>query len=217
MWYAHSVKGDDDKSRWQPLATHLAEVARLSGERGKKFSAERAAALAGLLHDLGKYTREFQGRLDGGVRVDHATAGAREVLSLAPSPTDRMIAEIVAHAIAGHHTGLPDSVGGAASLRERVKDRKLPMLDPVWREEIAPVAERLSPEFFKADARKDRRAWQLAFFGRMIFSCLVDADFRDTERFYDNVEGRVSPRDWTKLPQIADALIARVDAHIHAH
>jgi hypothetical protein len=57
-------------------------------------------------------------------------------------------------------------------------------------------------------------AYRLAFFGRMIFSCLVDADFRDTEAFYCAVEGRTVDRHWPRLPDIVDALISRFDAHM---
>ncbi|RTL86129.1 MAG: CRISPR-associated helicase Cas3' [Hyphomicrobiales bacterium] len=211
MWYAHSLL-NSPKSKWQPLAEHLLSTAALASQRAEKFGAARAANLAGSLHDLGKYTREFQKRLEGGARVDHATAGAHEAISLAQHPEDKLVAEIVAHAIAGHHVGLPDSVGGDASLGERVK-RKLAPLDPVWRDEIAPLAEGLIPKSFRAGAHKDRLPYQLAFFGRMIFSCLVDADFRDTERFYDTAEGRESPRDWAGLPSIVATLVARFNAH----
>lgn len=212
MWYAHSLPGSP-KSEWQPLAEHLLSTAALASQKAEKFGAARAATLAGALHDLGKYTREFQKRLDGGPSVDHATAGAREAMSLSQGPQDRLIAAIVAHAIAGHHTGLPDSLGAAASLEERV-GRKLATLDPVWRDEIAPVADGLTPGFFNTGAREDRLPFQLAFLGRMIFSCLVDADFRDTERFYDAAQGRESPRDWLALPSIVETLIARLDAHM---
>jgi CRISPR-associated endonuclease/helicase Cas3 len=51
---------------------------------GLKFGAEKAAALAGALHDLGKYTEGFQLRLTGASeRVDHSTAGAQEACRLA--------------------------------------------------------------------------------------------------------------------------------------
>jgi len=211
MWYAHSLPASP-KSEWQQLAEHLLSTAALASQRAEKFGAGRAAHLAGLLHDLGKYTREFQNRLEGGLSVDHATAGAREVISLADRPNDKLIAEIIGHAIAGHHSGLPDSLGDA-SLEKRLNS-KLPALHPAWRDEISPVAEGLTPDFFPAGARKDRLAYQLAFFGRMIFSCLVDADFRDTERFYDVAEGRESPRDWAALSSIVDMLAARFDAHM---
>jgi CRISPR-associated endonuclease/helicase Cas3 len=143
MWYAHSLPDDSSKSHWQLLASHLKGVEILSAERGAKFGATKAAALAGVLHDLGKYTLEFQRRLEGGERVDHATAGAREILGLASQAIDRCIAEIIAHAIAGHHGGMPDSIG-EASLDCRLK-KQLPALDPVWREDIAPIAEGLTP------------------------------------------------------------------------
>ena len=107
MWYAHSLP-DRGQLDWQLLSRHLRGVSALSAERGAKFGAERAAALAGLLHDLGKYTLEFQARLEGGESVDHATAGAREIMGLASRADDRSIAEIVAHAIAGHHGGMPE-------------------------------------------------------------------------------------------------------------
>ena len=127
MWYAHSLP-DRGQSDWQLLSRRLSKVSALSAERGAKFGSEQAAALAGLLHDLGKYTREFQARLDGGERVDHATAGAREVVALATRVDDRCLAEVVSHAIAGHHAGMPDSVR-EASLAARLK-KQLPALDP---------------------------------------------------------------------------------------
>jgi CRISPR-associated endonuclease/helicase Cas3 len=57
-------------------------------------------------------------------------------------------------------------------------------------------------------------AYRLGFFGRMVFSCLVDADFRDTEAFYCAAEGRSADRDWPKLPNIVGESIARFDAHM---
>lgn len=56
--------------------------------------------------------------------------------------------------------------------------------------------------------------YQLAFFGRMVFSCLVDADFRDTEEFYARAEGRSVDREWPCLPEIVDDLISRFDRYM---
>jgi CRISPR-associated endonuclease/helicase Cas3 len=55
MFFAHS-NGNTDKNLWQPLHEHLRAVGRLSGSNGQKFGAANAALLAGLLHDLGKYS-----------------------------------------------------------------------------------------------------------------------------------------------------------------
>jgi CRISPR-associated endonuclease Cas3-HD len=64
MFFAHSTDRTD-RSDWQKLPEHLLAVASLAAKRGQKFGAQRAAALAGILHDLGKYSTAFQRRLDG--------------------------------------------------------------------------------------------------------------------------------------------------------
>src|SRR5690606_17256123 len=116
--YAHSVAAKSE-DHWQPLADHLKAVAALAESRGGKFGASRAAFVAGLLHDLGKYTKQFQRRLDGGERVDHATAGARTIMERAAKP-DRLCAELIAYAIAGHHGGL--AVPFDAALRKLTEE-----------------------------------------------------------------------------------------------
>jgi CRISPR-associated endonuclease/helicase Cas3 len=211
MFFAHSMDGISDKTHWQALHDHLSRVAELGSVRGEKFGAARAAALAGLMHDLGKYTQGFQRRLEGGPRVDHATAGAREARGLVLQPSsDHIVAQAVAHAIAGHHAGLPDSIGDVSSLDARLKKDFEP-LDAIWRAEIKPPADGLTPRF---DWEKDRLAYQFAFLGRMLFSCLVDADFRDTERFYAHAEGRSVDQDWPLLPDLIGDLISRFDRYM---
>src|SRR5271168_2743945 len=209
-YFAHSVEGVD-ASRWQSLASHLTAVGQLAGMRGRKFGAGEAAALAGVLHDLGKYTEGFQNRLRGGASVDHSTAGAREVLNdNSGGAQAALMRQLVAHCIAGHHAGLPDSIG---DLDERLR-RKFEPLSSIWREEItlddAPLT---VPEF---SWRKERNAqlFQFGFLGRMIFSCLVDADFRDTEAFYAEAEKRPVDRTWPRLPEIIGDLIGRFDRYM---
>jgi CRISPR-associated endonuclease/helicase Cas3 len=209
-WYAHSLPDERDKSRWQPLADHLQGVASRSADRGAKFGAGPALALGGLLHDLGKYTREFQARSEGGPPVDHATAGAREIIALASSADDRFVADIIAHAIAGHHAALPDSFGADSSLETR-RNRKRDSLDSIWRDEIVPVAEALLPAFLL----KPALAFRTAFFGRMAFSCLVDADFLDTEAFYAQATGTTVDREWPRLLENVGAYVARCDRYMN--
>ena len=211
-FFAHSLE-DHDKQRWQPLAEHLRAVAEGAGGRAAKFGARNAAALAGLIHDLGKYSPTFQRRLEGAsLKVDHSTAGAQLAVQLAAKPDDRLIAQVLAHAVAGHHAGLPNTIGDEGSLDARLK-REIDALDPSWRQEIAPVASGLMPSAMSW-GDKGSAAYRLGFFGRMVFSCLVDADFRDTEAFYCAAEGRSVDRDWPQLPNIVGELIARFDAHM---
>lgn len=209
MYYAHSVEGQETHT-WQVLAEHLQKVAELAGRRGAKFGVARAAALAGLLHDLGKYTVGFQARLRGGKPLDHATAGAQMARQLA-SAKDSLMGQIVAYAIAGHHAGLGDRGELAARL-----EKELEKLDEVWRGEIAPDASSLAPVGFQPHPDRNRVAFQLAFLGRMLFSALVDADYRDTESFYAAIEGKTPDRDWPRLGDHVDDLIARVDADLAA-
>jgi CRISPR-associated endonuclease/helicase Cas3 len=210
IFYAHSLAGRD-KLQWQPLAEHLGAVAVAAGARGAKFGAGNAAALTGVLHDLGKYSLAFQRRLEGaGEKVDHSTAGAQQVVRSATDPDSKVIAKVIAHAIAGHHAGLPDTHGDEASLDSRLK-RKVDAIDPAWRVQISPVISDLMPKPMDW-GNGSTVPYRLAFLGRMIFSCLVDADFRDTETFYRAAEGQTVDREWPGLPEIVDALIARFDA-----
>lgn len=58
----------------------------------------------GMLHDLGKYSKEFQRKIqnDTGERVDHSTAGAKVCNEKGGYYS------ILSYCIAGHHAGLPD-------------------------------------------------------------------------------------------------------------
>jgi CRISPR-associated endonuclease/helicase Cas3 len=75
--YAHSIK-NAPRQHWQTMRDHALAVAELAAERGTKFGASELARVAGLLHDVGKYSDSFQRKLKGEpLRVDHSTAGAR--------------------------------------------------------------------------------------------------------------------------------------------
>lgn len=207
MFYAHSTE-DESLRDWHRLRDHLRGTAKRAATYGHRIGIGRACWLAGLLHDLGKYSEAFQRRLVGmRERVDHATAGAVEVLRLDASPQDGIVTKLIAFAIAGHHTGLPDRYGDGGSLEDRLNKRLEP-LAPTWRDEVQPVADGLWPSFRWS---KQNAAFQLGFLGRMIFSCLVDADFRDTEDFYCAVEGRAKDRAWPPLSDVIDDLLADFD------
>jgi len=204
-----------DRQDWQGLADHLRAVSDLAESFGRRLGIGPAAQLAGLLHDLGKYNPAFQARLAGSREpVDHSTAGAAIVRECATGD-GRIIAELIAYAIAGHHAGLPD-MGGAAlsSLSERLSGFSAASLDSSWAEEIDVAADNLPPDFQWETKNRERGAFQLALLGRMIFSCLVDADFKDTEDFYAGAEGRRIDRQWPGLEVVLPGLLERYDAHM---
>ncbi|MBN9346015.1 MAG: CRISPR-associated helicase Cas3' [Devosia sp.] len=214
MYYAHSTNRAD-KRDWQGLAEHLQAVAKLAESFGHRLGIGEAARLAGLLHDLGKYNPAFQDYIAGrGNSVDHSTAGAAIACQRAAGGS-KIVAEIVAYTIAGHHAGLPDMTGKALStLTERLNAFAGASLDPAWESELAVNAANLLPAFQWETTDRPRCAFQLALLGRMIFSCLVDADFKDTERFYGRIEGRSFDRQWPQLEDILPGLLDRYDAHM---
>ena len=66
-----------EDGRIEEVADHLREVAEMAAEFARPFGAESWAYAAGMAHDIGKYSAEFQNRiLRDGRKVDHSTAGA---------------------------------------------------------------------------------------------------------------------------------------------
>ncbi len=204
IYYAHSGH-DPAKSDWQLLSDHLARVARLAGENASYFRAEQLATVCGLLHDLGKYTEAFAKRLEGGKRVDHATAGAKVAVEKWPR-----LGKLLAYVVAGHHAGLANGIDlgkGRASLKERL-DRTIPELDELWQTEISLPEQLPCPDFKPAN----NSGFQIAFLIRMLYSCLVDADYLDTEHFYLGLEGKLQHR--SGYPPL-EALRERLDQHLN--
>ena len=172
MYYAHI---SPDGARRQTVLDHLTGTAVLAEGFAAAFGAEAQGRTCGMAHDLGKYSAAFQRRLEGGPPVDHSTAGAVELCGLGMLPA--------ALAVAGHHGGLPD-LGGPGDTaedvtlvgrRKRAQQGLLPDCAP-WRDEVS-LSPAPQPDFCGHDGFTD------AFFTRMLYSCLVDADYLDTETF----------------------------------
>jgi len=183
-FYAHSTE-NPDKSDWQLLEDHLEGVADLAKGFAEVFGAGDWGRLSGLLHDAGKATGAFQARLEGSSkRVDHSTFGAR----LAQENAGQL-GLLLSYAIAGHHGGLPDGGAQEKELHFRLKQGKVPA-DVVTLPNLDVRSDLLPP--FKLSSEK-AAGFSLAFFTRMIFSCLVDADFLDTEAFCSPEKSEARP------------------------
>ncbi len=171
-YYAHSI-GDTPKEHWQTLEDHLDAVARLAGVFAERFSSQNVAAVIGRLHDIGKYTREFQRRLEGASEhVDHSTVGGQQAVKTMGEGMGRLLA----YAIMGHHGGLPDGIGpDDTNLTQRLK-KVLPALE-------LPQNLVLKEVSIPLKLKSGIQGFQVSFWVRMLFSCLVDADYLDTERF----------------------------------
>jgi CRISPR-associated endonuclease/helicase Cas3 len=196
-YYAHSGK-NSDKSDWQALSDHLSQVGDLAGSRAAVFGAQDWAKLIGLLHDLGKYSEEFQARLEGSnQRADHATAGAKVVMQhfvglYGDTKEVRACVKLLAFAIAGHHAGLANGheEGKERSTLKQRFEKEIPVLDEIWKQEIAlPEALSVIPLNSHSQGRKYKN-FGFAFFARMLFSCLIDADRIDTENYTRSINGQ---------------------------
>lgn len=207
---AHS-SADPTRGNWQPLRVHLAGTAAAAARAGARIGIADLAGLAGWLHDLGKYDPNFQRRLDGATeRVEHAIAGASHVLM--QMRFSAHFRELVAHAIAGHHGGLPDRSGAGATLDNRVEAFAPSVLDPVWTSEIQPEPPTALFSFGRVCGAP--RGLRFGLLGRMIFSCLVDADYRDTEAYYDGLDGRRRDRSQPALAELLDGFLDAFDAYV---
>ncbi len=187
MYYAHSTDSDD-KSDWQSLVEHLQTVAKKAECFAGDFGAGGWGRCAGLLHDSGKAAGAFQRRLEGNTkRVDHSTFGARLAINV-----DRQLGLLLSYIIAGHHGGIPDGGDQETQLHFRLKHGKVPM-----GVEQIPEAHCHSDLSLPFKLYRERAGFSLSFFTRMIFSCLVDADFLDTEQFCSPQKSQERPPSLT--------------------
>lgn len=145
--------------------------------------------LCGLLHDIGKYSDEFQRRIRGeNIRVEHSICGALEAAKL--EGKGKPLTRLLQLCIAGHHSGIPDY-----GVKNNTAD--MPTLCGRLRRKPADFSEysselnikKIDPEPFTALLLKDSNnipenvVEKFAFFVRYCFSCLTDADSLDTGRF----------------------------------
>ena len=195
MKYASYLAHISDDNRIQSVYSHLTGTSVRAKAFATSFGGESQAELAGLAHDIGKYSEAFQSHLHGEPKqVDHSTAGAVECWQRGQP--------FAAFAVAGHHGGLPNGgnqMDGSdqSTLWGRVK--RAGSLEPYgrWEQEVT-LPEPDVPGFLRK-----KSGLELLFFTRMLYSCLVDADFLDTEAFMD---GRGREHNETSMEQLWDRL-----------
>ena len=173
----------EDGERVESVETHLRQVAQLASSFAEDFGAASWAYAAGLAHDIGKFSPAFQRRiLHDGPKVDHSTAGAAELSKYA--------AGMLSYCVAGHHGGLPNGGtilddGGTLLGRLNAAERNAIPDYSSYRSEIA-LSCPDAPRFSVIPSDNESGAFSTSFMTRMVFSCLVDADFLCTEAFMNN-------------------------------
>lgn len=200
QFYAHSTNLKD-KSDWQPLILHLNNVCLAAGAFAESFDAESWAKIIGQNHDLGKGSKQWQAYLRKVNNVvdefdqfyeghpSHAFTGAQWLYR-----HSKITGKLLAYCIAGHHAGLPNwNDVGSSALQEKMGEQYPEVFIQY------PVPD--FPEKPPLELEPGRLGFQFQFFIRMLFSCLVDADFLDTEKSLDKKKA-LYRSDYPKLSDL---------------
>ena len=186
----------------QSLSEHIEGVAQHCAQFLEQAGLPELAPLGRLLaqlHDAGKAQPAFQRYILGksDQKALHSAAGALLATKLLPShpkgcPLKRTrIAQLLAYAISGHHRGLYNYGGLETNLDDiETKDRckkaegalsELMSEVQNWAKEHGARTE----SYLRKLANRVEEEEQAQALIRLLFSCLVDADFLDTEAFMD--------------------------------
>ena len=214
-YLAHVRRNEDGSFAIHELEEHLRAVGDLAGEAASSFGQADWGRLAGLWHDLGKYSSAFQNyiargsgfdpeaHIEGGKgRVNHSSAGALHAVARLGGK-----GRLLAYLIAGHHAGLPDwhsDEHSLSSLSQRLEDEQ--HLRAIFDVTIPPDV--LHPAITPA-TKPPGGETGLALWLRMLFSCLVDGDFLDTEKFMNGEKERTRGT----FSSVVE-LLSRLDEHM---
>lgn len=246
---AHKRKMD---GQCQLLHSHLIEVGDIASNFAKKIGAENAGKLLGLLHDFGKYSKEFQIYIKSATgeinpdeddyvdsrgmkgKVDHSTAGAqlvwRRLNRFGAGGQGELCGQILSLCIASHHSGLIDCFGmdDRAVFTERMRkpDEKVHIDECLQaaNQKIIKAVEQLATMDFVKDVFGQLAQFvnfkepsmidyfNLGFFTRFLFSCLIDADRLNSAEFED--PARLSERLNNAAPVDWNMALERLEKHL---
>jgi CRISPR-associated endonuclease/helicase Cas3 len=202
MPYAHTP---NSAGQWHGLQAHLQATAAMARAFAVRFDAGDLAYYAGLWHDMGKFHPQFQAYLQAcaqGKRAQphpHARYGAAYAARHCP---------LLAFPIMGHHAGMPDLSDLKARLTQvaDMPQAEQPALGAM--PALAPAQVQF-PQWLRHND-----PLQAEMLVRMLFSCLVDADFLDTEAHFDPQRAAQRPQGynlhalWQQFVQNQNALLA---------
>jgi len=193
----------------QTLSEHLDNTANLARSFANVFGCGNTAYLAGLLHDMGKFTYVFQDYLERSLRgedvtrgeVIHALQGAKYVADIIIDP---LISDIIGNIIATHHGALFDSIkDGERTLLCRVNKNEVELH---YEEAVKAFSPCINEAVIRAEILNMCKIYQTKgmnqFFmshlmTKMLYSCLVDADRCDAAGI--KINDKLT--DWAKCIQ----------------
>jgi CRISPR-associated endonuclease/helicase Cas3 len=238
MTYIAHIRGSDKQV--QSVEEHLLEVKKLAEIYGEKLGLKHLAGLAGILHDLGKFTNVFKEYIIEAVdnpgappkrgSVDHSTAGGRLLYEFfhAEGIHKGLVAEIVGNSIISHHSYLQDFLSPEldSNYLYRVRDKTAKELDEFemskalffehvmneedFRRYVDQAAAEL--EQFMSHEAFGKIEKKIMYITKFVFSALIDADRTNTRLFEENKTSESSIDTRHLFDKYYDSLLAKINA-----
>ena len=193
------IRALNDSFEFQSNEEHQQGVAKMAAKFADTFGMKEYGELLGLLHDKGKEQESFQQHIkkesgfQPNIKVSgnyhHAYVGALLLKKHLPQ-----LALLLTNCIAGHHRGLYDAGDEKELLKNQIPQDvtdEVPQIDiqlPQIKLEVA----------------------DLHHLERMLFSCLVDADYLDTEHFMQPDQTRLRGAK-ASMPELLEKLQSWLD------
>lgn len=224
-----------EDGREQTVLEHLKESAAIAADCLSPCGLTKTAYLSGLLHDLGKYTNEFQQYIRGSVAaprgsVIHSFQGCQLILRNYHESEDvfeRLTAEIIAYAIGAHH-GLFDCVDSSGRLGLDYRKEKngigFKEAEAVFASEVCKKAE--LDKCFSEAVEEIKRIGQrlnglfpddkeyyfnIGLIERLVLSAVLEGDRRSTAEF---INGVTFPKTAENMRPIWDSRLAQVESRL---
>lgn len=210
----------EKRNKFQSLDEHLCNVSNFATLNSESFSFLNLCKLAGLLHDLGKSTPEWQQYLLNSVqgkkqlKKDHATVGAQYINNKISEKKNIAETAIQAAVMYHHGSGLPDMlrIDGTSEFLDRLEKKDTDIDNLLVTDEIQESINNCihnndllldgNQAFFNICKNRTTNCKQIMFnMGlhlRNFSSCLIDADRTDSVAF-DNNE-KINLKEYGKIP-----------------
>lgn len=209
--FGRKIEKENGKVEYQKLIDHIFGVSDFTEEFVNKFFLKNSGKILGLLHDLGKYSDEFQERIRGkNIKVDHSTAGAIVCDDLENEfknnkKVEWVLYKIFKYAIIGHHSGLLNygtKIDSEGTITARLNKRDGELCDfSDWENEIN-INDIRQLKFNEEVLKFFENNFSIQMLIRFLFSSLVDGDRLDAQKFSEGEKSIVSSKKLMSLNEM---------------